>query len=81
MIVSQLEMLSKRDIKTMHEEMKPVLEYNHQHLYGKFKEIIVDELLGNFKKQLNWYNHDRLKRHQIPIEHVKFEQVRRLMLS
>ena len=60
---------------------KEVLEYNHQHFYGKFREIIVDELLWNFKKQVNWYNHDRIERYRLPINRINFEQVRNLMLS
>jgi len=81
MITDQVEKLCKQDVKTMYAEMQDVLEYNHQHLYGKFREIIVDELLWNFKKQVNWYNHDRIERHRLPIDRVNFEQVRRLMLS
>lgn len=81
MVTDQIEKLSKQDIKTVYAEMQDVLEYNHQHLYGKFKEIIVDELLWNFKKQVNWYNFDRIERHRLPIDRVNFEQIRRLMLS
>jgi len=81
MIVSELDKLSKRDISKQHKEMQEVLDYNYNHFYGKFKEIIVDELLWNFKKQVNWYNHDRIERHRLPIDRVNFEQVRRLMLS
>lgn len=81
MIADEIEKLSKQDIKTIHAEMQDVLEYNHQHLYGKFKEIIVDELLWNFKKQVNWYNLGCSERHRLPIDRVNFEQVRRLMLS
>ena len=81
MVSDQLDYLRTQDITQMHEQMQEVLEYNHQHFYGKFKEIIVDELLGNFKKQVNWYNHDRIERHRLPIDRINFEQVRRLMLS
>ena len=81
MIADQLEYLCTQDVTKMYKEMQEVLTYNHQHFYGKFKEIIVDELLWNFKKQVNWYNHDRIERHRLPIDVVNFEQVRRLMLS
>jgi hypothetical protein len=81
MISEQLDYLRTQDIRQMHEQMQEVLEYNHQHFYGKFREIIVDELLGNFKKQVNWYNHDRIERHRLPIDRINFDQVRRLMLS
>ena len=81
MIADQIEKICEQDVKTMHAEMQDVLEYNHQHLYGKFKEIIVDELLWNFKKQVNWYNLGCSERHRLPIDRINFEQVRRLMLS
>jgi len=81
MIVNELEKLSKQDISKQHKEMQEVLDYNCDHFYGKFKEIIVDELLNNFKKQVNWHNNNRIERHRLPIDRVNFEQVRRLMLS
>lgn len=81
MIVNELDKLSKQDVSKQHREMQEVLDYNYNHFYSKFKEIIVDELLWNFKKQVNWYNHDRIERHRLPIDRVNFEQVRRLMLS
>ena len=81
MIADQLAYLCTQDVTQMYNEMQEVLVYNHQHFYGKFREIIVDELLGNFKKQVNWYNHDRIERYRLPIDRINFEQVRRLMLS
>ena len=81
MVSDQLDYLRTQDITQMHEQMQEVLEYNHQHFYGKFREIIVDELLWNFKKQVNWYNHDRIERYRLPIDRINFEQVRRLILS
>ena len=81
MIADQLEYLCTQDVTQMYNEMQEVLEYNHQHFYGKFREIIVDELLWNFKKQVNWYNHDRIERYRLPINRINFEQVRNLMLS
>jgi len=81
MVVHELEKLSKRDITQQHKEMQEVLDYNYNHFYGEFKKIIVNELLDNFKKQVNWYNHDRIERHRLPIDRINFEQVRRLMLS
>jgi len=81
MIADQLAYLCTQDVTQMYNEMQEVLEYNHQHFYGKFREIIVDELLWNFKKQVNWYNHDRIERYRLPIDRINFEQVRRLILS
>ena len=81
MIADQLEYLCTQDVTQMYNEMQEVLEYNHQHFYGKFREIIVDELLWNFKKQVNWYNHDRIEQYRLPINRINFEQVRNLMLS
>ena len=40
--------MSPDKLKQMHSEMKEVLDYNFNHFYGDFKQIIVDELVDNF---------------------------------
>ena len=65
MIVDQIEKLSKytrHDLKLMHYNMSEVLDYNRDHFYGKFKSIIVDELVDNFKKIIDCSNFDRSSR-------------------
>ena len=43
----------------MYAEMKEVLVYNYNHFYGKFKEIIVNELVDNFEGVLMQFNNGR----------------------
>jgi len=46
-------------LKQMHTEMQEVLEYNFQHFYTTFKELIVDELVDNFEHVLCQINNGR----------------------
>jgi hypothetical protein len=55
-IVEHLSTLSIADLQDMHQEMLPVLEHNFQHFYGKFKQIIVTEMLDNYTQMLDQYN-------------------------
>lgn len=41
--------LSDSELQTMHQEMQEILDYNFNHFYGNFKEIIITEMLDNFK--------------------------------
>jgi hypothetical protein len=53
MVVAQLKKLcalNKDELYEMYFEMEDILDYNFEHFYGKFKEIIVDEMLENHKK-------------------------------
>jgi hypothetical protein len=51
--------LSPRGLKSMYEEMKPVLEYNYNHFFGDFKKIIVNEMIDNFEGVLMQFNNGR----------------------
>jgi hypothetical protein len=46
-------------LKQMHAEMQEVLEYNFQHFYTTFKDLIVDELVDNFEHILCQINNGR----------------------
>jgi hypothetical protein len=48
--IKQLCALPMEELKKMHIEMQEVLEYNFNHFYNRFKDIIVDELVDNFVK-------------------------------
>lgn len=84
MIVNELEKLCQmphKELMTMFEKMKDVLEFNHQHFYGKFKEIIVNELVDNFEGCTKKYNLHLSDWRQIPVHLVNFDQVKQLLLS
>ena len=53
--------LSHEEKNRVIEAIAPIVEYNFQHFYGKFKEIITDELLNNTKtlfKELEYDDSD-----------------------
>jgi hypothetical protein len=47
-------------LEQMHLEMQEVLEYNFNHFYTTFKDIIVDELVDNFEHILCQINNGRI---------------------
>jgi len=57
--IEKLCALSKGELDDMYAEMKEVLVYNYNHFYGKFKEIIVNELVDNFEGVLMQFNNGR----------------------
>jgi len=56
-------------LEQMHKEMQEVLDYNFNHFYGNFKNIIVDELVDNFGGVVRQINHGR-----IPGNHSRHHQ-------
>jgi len=65
--------LSQEEKSRVIEAIAPIVEYNFQHFYGKFKEIITDELLNNTKtlfKELEYDDSD-----------VNYATVRKLLTS
>ncbi len=84
MITNELEKLCKLsddELEKMHKEMLPVLEYNYNHFYNKFKLIITNELLSNFEGCIKQYNLHLSERWRIPVEKINFDQVKNLLLS
>jgi len=55
------------------EHLAPIVEYNFQHFYGKFREIITDELLDNTKKLFREIGYDD--------SGVDYDTVRKLLTS
>ena len=43
-------------LEQMHQEMQAVLEYNFNHFYTTFKDLIVDELVDNFEAIIQKHN-------------------------
>lgn len=62
-IVQKLSTYTMDDLKDMYNEMLPILNYNYNHFYGKFKEIIVEELLDNYRNALDTWNSNNDKKY------------------
>lgn len=83
MIVAELAKLCKLNhsqLRDMHKEMQPILEYNFEHFYNNFKTIIVDELIENFQTCVNVYNNNRYDRQNVNTSNIDFASVRNLFL-
>ena len=48
--------MDRSALEQMHLEMQEVLEYNFNHFYTRFKDIIIDELVDNFETIISKYN-------------------------
>lgn len=84
MIVEQLKKLCSMpwvDLLKMFDEMSEVLEFNHQHFYGQFKEIISNELVDNFEGCINQYNLHLSDFRRIPKYKIDFDKVKKLLAS
>jgi hypothetical protein len=84
MIVEQVEKisaLSRPELMQMHEEMKDILDYNFNHFYGAFREIITDELLENFKNCFHQWNNGRIDGRNIDLSLIDFNEIRATLLS
>lgn len=80
--------LSRPELEAMHEEMQEALDYNFNHFYGKFKHIIVEELVENFRSCLGQWNNGRVDigergvlRGYVITDHINFEEVKQRMLG
>jgi len=67
------------ELKVIHRDMLPVLQYNKQHFFGKFREIIVSELVDNFDTCLRIWNNGRVDGRELPL-HPDLNSVKQILL-
>lgn len=82
-VVDQIEKMSKlsqSQLLDMHRDMKSVLQYNYEHFYNDFKNIIIDELLNNFQTCIQIYNNGRTDDRYINLSNTDFQQLRTIFL-
>jgi len=84
MIVDQIERLCKLTPAQLNEiwnEIQLVVVYNHNHFYNEFKNIIIDELVDNFKRVLIQHNSgmDSSFDNFIDFKNFDFESVKLLL--
>jgi hypothetical protein len=79
--IEKLCSLSMTELKTMEKEMREVLEYNFNHFYGKFKEIIVNELVDNFHSCVCMSSNGAIHETRTIRDGVDYEKVKKLLLS
>jgi len=72
--------MSDLELRKMHKEMQPVLEYNSDHLWGNFKNLIVDELLNNFDRSIRLWNNGRVDNRDLPLQNIDLTKVKQILL-
>lgn len=76
--LDKMSRLSRSQLNDLYNDMKSVLEYNFQHLYGSFKAIIVKELVDNFESAIAVHNHSSMA-DPIDVSNINFEHVKSLL--
>ena len=79
--IEKLTKLSKSQQLEMFSDMQEILEYNFQHFFNTFKEIIVKELLTNYQQCILQFNNARVDDRAIPMENIDFTKVQKLLLQ
>jgi len=72
---------NKKNLADIYNEMYKILEYNCNHFYYEFKNIIVKELVRNFEKCLDIYNYDLHYQFQINKSVIDFNEIEKRLLS
>ena len=69
-----------QEIRRIHQEMSDVLEFNKQHFFNSFRQLIIDELVENFDTCVRVWNNCRVDERERP-RHPDLEMVKRLLAS
>lgn len=83
MILQQLQMLCNQNsvkLQAMHDDMRPILEYNHRHFFSGFRTQIVNELVDNFDLCIRRWNNGRVDDRELPL-HPDLDRIKKILLS
>jgi hypothetical protein len=84
MITEQLSVICNLDnsqLDSMYQEMMPIIEHNYNHFFGKFKEIVISEMLDNFFEIVNNWNSTCPEGRSVDIDNVDYNTVKTRLLS
>lgn len=79
--INKLSSLSANELDVMYADMKETLDYNFNHFYGNFKEIVVDEMLENFKSVVAQWNNGRIGDKRMDMSTINFDHVKKVLIS
>jgi len=79
--VEKIANLSEDKTQTMYWDMQEVLDYNFQHFYTNFKQIIVTELVDNFEGYMRWYNNGLINDEGYDIESLNLPEFKKLLIQ
>ena len=83
MIVNQIERicnLSHTQLVEMQQDMQSTIEHNYNHFFGKFKEIVIAEMLTNFSNIVSTWNSDCDSGRTIDMSAVDFDAIKEKLL-
>ena len=83
-VVDEIEKLCRKsmsELLIMYREMHEILKFNKEHFYGNFKNIIVDEMVDNFRMCIKQSNLTLDKKFQILLDNINLEQVKKILLK
>jgi hypothetical protein len=72
--------MSDSELRQMHQEMKPVLEHNFNHMWGDFRHRIVNELVNNFERSVRLWNNGRIDGKDLPLQNIDLDAVKQILL-
>lgn len=72
--------MTEGELRSMHQEMQPILEHNFNHLWRGFRHQIVNELVNNFERSVRLWNNGRIDGRELPLHHINLEQVKQTLL-
>lgn len=86
MIIGELKKLcnlSMPELKNMQLEMSDILEFNFSHFFGNFKNILIDELVDNFKKIVIAYNAGKDSSFDFYVDHtnIDYQYIKNILSS
>ena len=84
MIVNELEKLSQlpyNNLLEMHREMDEILDYNFNHFFGEFKNIIVDEMVNNLEAIFARWNNGRFDNREYDVSKINFAEIKQRLKS
>lgn len=77
--IARISCMSENESRELYEDMRPTLEYNKHHFFGKFREIIVSELVDNFEQCINIWNNGRVDGRELTVPH-DIEAIKKILL-
>lgn len=78
--ISKFAKMTPQELQRTYQSMQEVLVHNRQHFYGKFKEIIIDEMIQNFQGCVAQWNNGRVDDRGIE-SHLDFAAVKARLMS
>jgi hypothetical protein len=83
-VVDEIEKLCRKsmsELLIMYQEMHEILKFNKEHFYGNFKNIIVDEMIDNFRMCTEQSKLTTDKKFQILSDNINLSQVKKILLK